>query len=119
MTYYCKDLTDPCACAVKYDSLWFMEHRDRAKFVRRPWQCEAAEPDEGVTQVVGVWVDVPINSMKPEADGLYHLRVHRRSFLFAGSVDIADIRDDKSVDDFFALIKDGQEDMAPWGVSYN
>lgn len=119
MTYYCKDITEPCACAVKCDALWFMEHRDRAKFVRQPWQCELAEPDEGVMQVVGVWVDAPVNYMKPEADGLYHVRIRRRSFLFAGSIDIDGIRDDRAVDDFFTLIRDNQEDLAPWGVGYN
>jgi hypothetical protein len=119
MTYYCKDLIEPCACAARRDAEWFLAHPRRSKYVRIPWECEAAEEQEGTSQVVGVWIDAPVNSIGKAPDGLFHIKIYRRSFLFAGQAAIDRIADDKGVDDFFALIRDGQEDLAPWGVRYN
>ncbi len=112
MSYYAKDINEPCACANATDAAWFTSNPSRAKHLRRPWACEETALDDDqvgvVTQVVAVWIDASINDiMKIPPPGIIPVRVHRRSFLFIGNADWHRVDSDEAVDRFMEFINDG------------
>lgn len=110
MTHYTKDLIDPCRCAMKNDALWFLDHMDRRKYVRRAWVCEETKDlDPGVVQVVVVWLDKSMAEMMLDTMQALPVTVvaHRRSFLFTSASLCVDVDSDDKVDQFLTLIDDG------------
>ncbi len=112
MSYYAKDIREPCACASATDAAWFTDNPSRARRLRRPWQCEETQLDDDqvgiVTQVIAVWIDASVNDiMKIPPPGIIPVRVHRRSFLFMGNADWHRVDSDEAVGRFMEFINDG------------
>lgn len=120
MTYIYSDLTMSCSCALNSDARWFLDHPSRSKFLRLPYRCEAAEPQEGVSQVVAVWMDISVNDYIKGGKTLVHnVPIHRRSFLYAGAGALDRVRSDEDVDLFMVLVQGSSNDFYAPHIKYN
>lgn len=115
MSHYSKDLDCKCQCAMMGDALWFVSNPDRLRYLRMAWECEEADIEEGISQIVVAFIPRTINSLAEEFNriqGTMEVKVVRRSFLFIGKPDWQRVNtSDEAVEQFLEFINDGDGHM--------
>lgn len=117
MSHYWRDVTDPCHCAQMTDASWFLEHPDRRKYIRIPFECELAKMTDSeravTTQLVCIYMEASIQEQERDPKvKVILVAPKRRSFLMAGALTDWKCDSDQDVDRLLLFIDDSK-DMVP------